>query len=61
MPGLPFKTPENVILKELMRLTYDYEKRQREARNGLIMADVGETEETEPLLSGEALGDEQSE
>lgn len=61
LPGLPNHTSRNIILDNLMALTHDYEKRQREARNGLIMADVGETEETEPLLSGEALGDEQSE
>lgn len=50
LPGLPFKTPENVILKELMRLTHDYEKRQREARNGPIMADMGGEE---PKLDSE--------
>jgi len=50
LPGLPNHSSRNIILDNLMALTHDYEKRQREARNGLIMADVdGE----EPILDSE--------
>jgi antitoxin component of MazEF toxin-antitoxin module len=59
LPGLPNHSSRNIILDNLMALTHDYEKRQQKARNGLIMADVGETEpEVEPLLTD---GDDLSE
>lgn len=50
LPGLPNHSSRNIILDNLMALTNDYEKRQQEARNGLIMADMnGE----EPILDSE--------
>lgn len=49
LPGLPNHSSRNIILDNLMALTHDYEKRQREARNGLIMADMGDEEPFEDL------------
>ena len=50
LPGLPNHSSRNIILDNLMALTHDYEKRQQEARNGLIMADMGDEE---PILDSE--------